>query len=229
MRGCLKIAVIAVGLILILGAIISLLLLNHAHIYLKDKFIESIRQTVNTSLTAEKIQVSPLRRQIVISGLAIGNPGEFKTANAIELPKVTIDVDAATLFSKSPVIKRVHVDGAQFFIRHEAGKGTNIAMLARIVEMGRQASGTDRKFIVEECVFENGKVKLTSNALPVPLSEISLPALTLRGEKEKPMGLNTIIAGYLNALLKQLSDEKALQESMSTRLKDFFMPPARSN
>lgn len=217
-KGCLKGVLIAVGTLLILAAVAALLLLMRADTYATDVVARALTRAAKTEVRVEKVRISPLRRTVEIQGLTLMNPPSFKPKPAIELDRLALQVDLRTLFSKSPRVEQVVVNGAHVYIRYKLGKGTNLGALAvRASEAGEK----ERSFVIDEFRCQGAKVSLSANVVPAPPVSFELAPFALSGDVGKrPLTSGDLTAIFLRTVLHETVTVKGLLRPVGNLIRD---------
>ena len=168
-----------------------------------DKGIKTAVETLGprltqSSVTLDNVDLSLSTGEGSLSGLVIGNPAGFKSANAFSLGEISLAVDTESITSETIVIKKLHIIAPE--VTYEQGsKGSNIAQLQRNVEQaagGRPAaepesdteSGTSKKLIIRDLQITDGNIKYSNPLLSGESVSLVLPAVKLTGIGEKTNG-----------------------------------------
>lgn len=229
MTGCLKSIVIVIGLILIAGAIGSLLLMTQVDTWLRDGVASGLQYVTRTDLQLKRVQILPLRQAIVITDLAIGNPATFKTGAAVKVPKLTVEFDTKTLFSRTPVIKKITMEAPEVTLRYELGQGTNLGALLGAITQKTPPSGANahanapaeppshRLFKVQELHCEQGRMSLSANLVPASVDMV-LPAFSITDLGATPLGVGDITAVALRSVLRETLSVKGLLNPVAAKI-----------
>jgi len=227
MTGCLKSIVIAIGLVLIVGAIGSLLLMTQVDAWLRDGVASALQYVTHTDLQLERVQVVPLRQAVVITGLNIGNPATFKNGAAVKIPKLTVEFDTKTLFSRTPTIRKIIVGAPEVALRYELGEGTNLGALINTIAQQAPADASSRArrlFKVQEFQCEQGRMSLSANLVPAQMETV-LPAFTLTDLGAKPLGVGEITSTALRSVLSQTLTAKGLLGPVAGKIREEIGQP----
>jgi len=213
-KGCLKTVLITVGAILILAAVAALLLMTRGETYATDLVAGALTRAAKTEVRIDSVSLAPLRQTLTVEGLTLMNPPTFKAKPAIEVERLALQVDLRTLFSRSPRIERVVVDGAHVHIRYKLAKGTNLAALAALADEAGQAGeagGKERSFTIDEFTCENAKVSLSANLIPASSVSFALPPFSLSGDVgNRPLTTGEVTALFLRTILHETLTVKGL-------------------
>ena len=119
------------------------------------------------SVRVKAVKFEPVDGSGAITGLEVGNPPGFSSANALTLGEIRLAVDPATLTSDVVRIKELVIDSPN--ITYERGaKGDNLTTIQKHIESrlpkskggegSKSSDAPQRKFIVDRVVVKNGKV-----------------------------------------------------------------------
>ncbi|MGR3317729.1 MAG: AsmA family protein [Candidatus Anammoxibacter sp.] len=220
----LKIGGIAVAaLILIAVVFISFFL---------DKAIKMGIETVGpgitkTSITLESVKLSMFSGIAELKGLVVGNPEGFHTPEAISMGHIKLDLNIFSLFSDTIIIEEILVDGVE--ITYEASiKGSNIKTIMRNIESPAEKTTEEeqdnskddgapesvgKKLQINNLVFKNGKIHISSKILKGKAVTIALPTIERKDIGKKPESGSGIIDK-----LKSLKGKKP--EKMGSTVKE---------
>ena len=164
MKSFLKFGFTALGLVLILLGVASLLTYTQLDKIGKYAIENVLDKSFSGGGSVENVTVSPFDQSIDIIGLKLANPDTFKDGEAVECGRVHIEFDPKTVFARPPVIQRVVVEDAEVSYRYEVGEGTNIGALAKEAQASILKSFT---FLVRELDCKGVKVHFNTNLLPM--------------------------------------------------------------
>lgn len=130
------------------------------------------------------VQISPSSGKGSIQGLVIGNPAGFKTAYALKVGRVELDVDLATIARDVIIIRRISIEGPD--VIYEKGEALtnfdaiqkNIAAYLGPADKGKSESGP--RLIVEELTLSNAKASASAAFMGGKSVTVALPDITLR-------------------------------------------------
>lgn len=204
-----KAAFTALGILLILIGVLAILLIGTAGRIAKDTIGDALSEAFTTPIDYEAIILSPAQWSAEIRGFSVANPKNFKEGPAIECGLIRIEFEPTTLFSKSPVIRHLLIEGADLYYRHEAGEGTNIGQLAEDAE--NQQATTTRRVIIRHLRCEDAKVHFSTNL--IPKTRINLPLVTIDLENihdNNPITTRQATAIFLRSALLETVTLKSL-------------------
>lgn len=169
-----------------------------------DKGIKTAVETLGpkltqSSVTLDDVDLSLSTGEGSLSGLVIGNPAGFKSANAFSLGKIALAIDTQSITTETIVVKKLHIIAPQ--ITYEQGsKGSNIAQLQRNVEQAAGSgkaspepeseaeSGASKKLIIRDLQITDGNINYSNPLLSGEHVSLQLPAVKLTGIGEKSNG-----------------------------------------
>ncbi|NIA12650.1 MAG: AsmA family protein [Nitrospiraceae bacterium] len=219
MKGCLKIVVAAVGMVLILAAIATLLLITQTDTYANDALCRLISDAAKTEVTLDRVRLLPQQQAIELHGLTVMNPPPLKPEPAIEIGRLYIQFDLKTLLSKTPRIRRIEVDEAVVHLHYRAAKGTNIGLLATRAQQaanaqpapGSQAQDEKRTFTIDEFTCKGASVSLSTNLLPASEVDLNIAPFTLTGDvANRDITPAELTAIFLRTLVRETVTLKGL-------------------
>jgi hypothetical protein len=162
----------------------------------------------------QNARFAPLRGRLQLSGLHIGNPKGFKTASLVEVDRIDVEVDVASLFSDTIVIRKVLVNEPH--ITFEQGlKNNNVGALLDQLGGGETAPAkpeveaeSGKKVVIDELTLTGGKVKLSVTAAmglsaPIALATVTMKNIGREGGTEG-LGLTAVVRIILGTVLKSV-------------------------
>lgn len=226
MRGCLKVATIAVGVTLIGVAVLALSLVFRADAYTKRALERTLSYVTATDLTLDRIRMLPLQESIEIRRLAVGNPQPFKKGPAIEVKRILIRFDLRTLLSRAPTIRQVLLQGVRIHLRYRVGEGTNLGSLARdAAARGKTVDpdaprGARRTFVIKEFRCEDAHVSLSTNLVPLASAGFTLAPFSLKDPDRSPVTVGQVTSLFLRSVLRETLTLKGLLSPLVSLIHD---------
>ena len=167
-------------------------------IYFLGSIVKKGVETVGPQITRTEIKLDAATLSLLsgsgkLKSLWVGNPEGFKTASAIKVGSVSVEVAPGSVFSNKVHVKEVNVQAPE--ITFEGGlKGNNLSKLLDNVQAATggseknsgaaQSKAASKKLQVDDFVISGGKINLSIDAGPlggksatVPLPEIHLTNL----------------------------------------------------
>ncbi len=205
---------VLIGLVVILVAAVVIVALFLGQIIKTG--VETVgSQVAGVDMSLEKAKVNLLTGNVKLTGLVIGNPEGFKTPSAMELGKFVVDLDMASLFTDTIVVKQIHIDGPQ--ITYERGlKASNLGTLQdnlagdkpkeeKPEEETPEKPKSDKpakKVVIEDFLFENGKINVSITALGGKKLTVPLPPIHLEniGKESDGASITEVVSEVLGAI-----------------------------
>jgi len=207
--------------ILSIGLVV-LLVLAIIVIFFASKVVENTINTVGpvamgVPVKVESVRAYPLRGNIHIKGLIVGNPEGFKTDSLFSMGELNVDVSARSLLTDTIIIHKIEVVAPE--ISYEMTlKGSNIGALQDSLASDAEETETNaeaevekeggKKLIIEHFVISDGKVKLSlpgmmGTAVPLPLPGIHLKDI---GKEEEGTSLTDVIGKVIGAVFATVTE-----------------------
>lgn len=193
-----------------------------------DDIAKGAIQSYGSAMTDAKVKVgavhlSPTDGKGSISDLSIANPKGFKTAHALQVGKIDVEIDVATVTDKVIVIRRIAVESPD--VIYEKGDGlTNFDALMRNISQyvgestpSGSGSSNGKKLIVDTLTIRGAKAHATAPLLNGKIIDIDLPDIALKnvGRAEggvTPGELGGIVANAIRSrLMASFSFDRLLQ------------------
>lgn len=194
---------------------------------------KSAIQNYGSAMTQAKVkvaavQLSPTDGKGSIRDLSVGNPKGFKTAHALQVGKIEVDVDIATVTNSVIVIRRITIEAPD--VVYEKGEGlTNFDAILRNISLyiGESApsgsgSSSGKKLIVDSLTIRGAKAHASTQLLNGKTVDIDLPDIVLKniGRAQggvTPGELGGIVANAIRSrLTASFSFDRMLQSGSKT-------------
>ncbi len=159
-------------------------------------------------VSVDAVKISPADGKGTITNLLIGNPAGFKTAYAIKVGQIDVDIDVASVARDVIVIRRIAIN-APDVIYEKADVITNFDAIQKNIAsyLGPADSKKEgKKLIVEELTIRDAKAQASAAFMNGKTVNVSLPDIALKNlGKAKggisPGELGQEITGALKAKL----------------------------
>jgi len=221
MMGCFKTVLIAAGLLLIAGAAAGIYLLLQADVYSRVVLERALHYALGVKIATGGIAIHPLEGMVVADNIVIGNPPTFKPGPAIEIQQLSIEFQMSTVFSKSPTIRHMTLEGVRFHLHHEIGQGTNLAALAKqAAGSGQSGTTRGRSFVLQELHCEEARMRMSSNILPIGSANIALAPFTLSDLGDRPVTIGGMAAILMRSVFREAITLKGLLNPVVRLLQD---------
>lgn len=202
-----KIAAVLLVLAAIIGAAVFWLSGNI------DGMIKSAIENYGSAMTQAKVSVgavkiAPADGKGTVSDLAIGNPAGFKTAYALKVARIDIDIDIASVAKDVIVIRQIAVVAPD--VIYEKGDAmTNFDAIQKNIAtyLGPATGKKDgKKLIVEQLTIRGAKAEASAAFMNGKTVSVPLPDITLKNIGRAKGGitageLGQEVAGALKARL----------------------------
>jgi len=216
----LKKVLIGIGIVLVVLVVVVALFLGP----IIKTGVETIGpQVAGVEMTLEKASVNLLTGNVKLKGLIIGNPEGFKTPSLMELNQFVVDLNMASLFTDTIIVKQIHIDGPE--ITYERGlKASNLSALQKNLAPAEEAPAKEpeekvakekkapaKKVVIEDFLFENGKVNVSitlagGKQLTVPLATIHLKDI---GKESEGASIPEVVNEVFGAITKSVGQAVA--------------------
>jgi len=180
--------VTATGLVLILMALGIILFSTQAGSAADLAIERGLGYVYQSKVTVDRVTFLPRESSIAVHGLAVFNPAPFKEGAAIEIEEIFIRVDAATLLSEMPVVNEIVLRGAEFNVRYEAGRGTNLGKLdenaSRLQSTGNSTGYSallSRNYSITEFRSETSQLNVSAGFIPGAGLNLTLAPFDVQG------------------------------------------------
>jgi len=175
-----------------------------------------------TTIKLDAVDLSMFSGQARIKGLVVGNPKGFHTENSFKLADSKVGVDLQSALTDKVIIKEILIDGPE--ITYESGpSGNNVSKIQENVtafskSVTPQGSAEpksqkkdQKKVQINDFIFKNGKVTVSSSMLGGKPITISLPDIHLKdiGKDSGGVTPDTAAAEVFKAI------DKAVVQSIS--------------
>ena len=184
-----------------------------------DSIVKSAIETVGpeatkTTVTVEKVSVSPFSLDAQLNGLVIGNPPDYKSPFAMKLNHIQVDVDGDTANGKAIKIEKINIDGAE--VNWDGIKGGNLMKIKENVldfaglnkdnpSPEPKDSDSENRFYVKEFAFTNAKMHVWikgKNVITLDVPDVRLHDI---GDPVDGSTMGEIIADIYPKLLSNLA------------------------
>ncbi len=229
MRSFLKFTLTGIGLVLILLGVAALLVFTQAQDFLGTRVGRIVSEALGSDARVGGVGLDPRIRAVLLKDVALKNPAGFKEGEALTCGSVLVVFSFRTLLSEEPAIQLIELRDTHINSRHEAGRGTNLAALAK--RYGEAPAQDGLKFTVDKLVCEDAKLHLSTNLLPgasVPINLAKIEMVDLA--HGKPITTEHTTSLFLRTLLREVITVKGLgasiYDSIGAELKDLEKEPA---
>lgn len=182
--------------LIFLGAGIAALCLlaAAAAIYLDFIFTRAVNhygpKFTKTDVRIEDVRVCLIRGEVKLKDFYLGNPGGFKTAQAMTADTITIRIDEKSLADNTVIIDRIEIERPE--ITYEKALDTDnfnviLKNLKKAAGMGNRngKSGSEKKILIRNFIVRGGKVHLAKSSLGGNTVNADLPDFHYRNKSKK--------------------------------------------
>ena len=177
MRAFVKVALTTVGLLLILLGVLGILFFTQAQSLVTKAVEEVIAEAFGSDASIQSVSISPTETALSLRGFALSNPDGFRDGDALTCSRVRIKLRSHTVFSGTPVIEHMELEGADIRYRYEVGRGTNVGAIVRA--LSDRPATESRRFKVERLTCRDARVHLSANIIPAPDFALNVIAIDL--------------------------------------------------
>ncbi len=132
------------------------------------------------------VKIAPADGKGIIGDLVIGNPAGFKTAHAMKVSRIEVDIDIASVTKDVIVIRRIAIIAPD--ISYEKGSSmTNFDAIQKNIASYLGPAGSknneqkgDKKLIVEELTIRQAKAQASAAFMNGKTVSVPLPDITMR-------------------------------------------------
>jgi hypothetical protein len=209
------------------GIILGILILLGIGLYFLvsslDSIVEAAVEKYGSEMTQAEVQLDQVQIELTsgkgaLRGLTVGNPEGFKSARALSLGELSVQLDTGSVTTDTVVIKEIAIKAPE--VIYEFGlKGSNLDALKRNVDV-YTAQGKDKKkpedakpgetgpkLIIENLHIRNGKVNVTAPEFQSQTASAALPNIHLTGIGKRSGGATA--AEVTEQVLAAISEQAA--------------------
>ncbi|MEK7794622.1 MAG: hypothetical protein AAB353_08835 [Candidatus Hydrogenedentota bacterium] len=224
MKNVLKFGMTAVGLLLILIGVAAIVAYTQVDRFGYPLMADALSEAFGQDVSIVAIRFAPMRQSLIIEGMSVANPPAFKDGDAIQCDNVEVFLDPKTMFAQTPVIRKLQIEGADFYYRHELNDGINITQIMRNAEAARE---NKRLFYVKELVAENAEVHFSTNLVPIGQVGLNVVNVHLKDLAEgNAIGAGKVVSVFLRSVIVETLTLKGLLNPLIAPLRRALNPDA---
>ncbi len=218
MKAAIKFIMTATGLLLI-GIAVGIILLSTQLEGLATGQVERrMGNMLGTDVSVEKIRWAPLELGIALDQVTVFNPPAFKPEPAIYCESILIRFRPETVFSETPTIAKVSVEGMDLTLRY-GSEGANLLTLAGnardFAEAEAARENRRRKPVIETVACAESKLRIAPGP-PIPLTIAAF-------EVKKEEGVAGIPAAKgVSVLLRSVFEEALTLRGLAGDVRSLF-------
>lgn len=189
---------IGVGVIVVIIVVVLVVGISKLGPVIKNVVNTYGPEMTKTDVRLGDVKVSVFSAKAELKDFYLGNPKGFKSAHAMKVDSIYVDVDEKSLVGDTIIIERIEVIGPD--ITYEKGRGTdNFQTILNNVKKSVGAGGgasaeqtkkgdSGKKIIIKDFIVKDGKVKLAMAMLGGKGISAPLPDIHLKNIGEKKGG-----------------------------------------
>ena len=166
-------------------------------------------------VTLQGASFAPLKGDLTLTGLHVGNPAGYKTAGLFELSLLQVDLDMASLFKKVMVIREIRIEAPEITYERSL-QNSNIGQLLDQLSSKESAAAPKKKeggkkVVIRKVTISGARVHasitaLGGNAMLLPLPPISLANIGGTGEEAKGVTGLEALRNIIGAVFTAVTD-----------------------
>jgi len=202
-----KIAAVLLVVVAIVGAALFWLSGNIDGL-IKDAVAHYGSAMTQAKVSVGAVKIEPASGKGTISDLQVGNPAGFKTAHALKVGQIEVDIDIASVAKDVVVIRRIAINAPEVIYEKDEAMTNFDAIQKNIASyLGPSEGKKDgKKLIVEQLTVRDAKAQASAAFMNGKTVSLSLSDITLKDiGKAKggitPGELGQEVAGALKAKL----------------------------
>jgi hypothetical protein len=205
-----------------LAVIIVLLVFSLTFEFFGNKAIKVAIETVgsntlNVSVTLDKIALSPLAGSVKIDNLVVANPEGYENLTLLELGEAKINLQTTSLLSKIVNVQEIKLDGMIFTIEQK-GITNNLKEILDSLEKKEPATEekpekkkTGKKLHIDTLEITNVTVKAKLLPIPGKSDTVSFPLPTIKmtdigGKDKEPVDLAELVKIIMDSISKAIAE-----------------------
>jgi hypothetical protein len=162
-----------------------------------------------TDVRIEDVRVSLITGETKLKDFYLGNPGGFKSAQAMTADTITICIDEKSLTENTVIIDKIEINGPE--ITYEKVLDTDnfkviLKNLKKSTGLGNKGSdpGRDKKILIRNFIVRGGKVHLVKSSLGGNTVSADLPDFHYRNGSKKGKAPSAAFGEIFEELYEQV-------------------------
>lgn len=176
MKAVLKFLVVGTGLFLIGLTLAALLLSARIETFARGGLERGLSAGLGVPVRIDGLDASPVEEALIVRGLHVGMPEGFGEGDALYSPSVLVSINTRSVLAGNPVVRLIRVDAPEVTMRHEIGRGVNLAPLLGGPVEADAGGAAGEGFLIERIEIREGRLVAGSGALPAE-ANAALPAV----------------------------------------------------
>ena len=177
-----------------LGGIVAILLIGFLILTLTiDSIVKSGIESVGsemteTSVTVDRVSISPFSGSGTISGFRVKNPEGYEREFALEVDDFTIEVDIKSLFSDEVIVRKIEITSPSIYVEQKMPEN-NLRTILRSINAKSSGETTEKSLVIEHFLMTDGRADLYTQvggerSASVEIAEIELSDLGRGGGRQ---------------------------------------------
>lgn len=148
-----------------------------------DRMVKNSIETIGsemtgTSVTVDRVSISPLSGNGTIYGFRVANPDDFGQEDAISIGEISISLDLWSIFSDEIVINELIVDSPSVYVEQQI-PDNNLQLILTNVKNATPEQTSEKGMVIDYFVMRGGSAELYTEiggerTANVEISEIEL-------------------------------------------------------
>jgi len=173
-----------------------------------DSIVARVVEDVGSDVLKTEVKVSGMaislkEGKVGIAGLTVANPEGWSSAKVIEMEGIEVTLDIASLNQDVLVIKSIRILQPLIVFESDAAGGSNMQTLLdnmnsesaeSTTSEGETSESEEMLLIIDQLNFSGGLVKISSEAKPGEVIDLSLPAIKMSDIGRKKGGITPEMA-----------------------------------
>lgn len=173
-----------------------------------DSIVAKVVEDVGSEVLKTEVKVSGMaislkEGKVGIAGLTVANPEGWSSAKVLEMEGIEVTLDIASLNQDVLVIKSIRVLQPLIVFESNAAGGSNMQTLLDNMNSesaesstseGETSESEEMLLIIDQLNFSGGLVKISSEAKPGEVIDLSLPAIKMSDIGRKKGGITPEVA-----------------------------------
>jgi hypothetical protein len=197
-----KVLVAVGGVVLVLVVFVWQVIAN------LDSIVAGVIEDIGSDVLKTEVKVSGMaislkEGKVGIAGLTVANPEGWSSAKVLEMKGIEVTLDIASLNQDVLVIKSIRILQPLIVFESNASGGSNMQTLLDNMNSesaesstseGETSESEEMLLIIDQLNFSGGLVKISSEAKPGEVIDLSLPAIKMSGIGRKKGGITPEVA-----------------------------------
>ncbi len=135
-----------------------------------------------TEVTVERVDIALRQGRITIDGLRVANPEGFSDRDALDLDRLTVQIDPESLREQPYVLERIEIAGVGALYEVDAEGRRNLDVIRGNLEQaggGDEAGEAPPRLLVRHLSLAGGEVQVDAEAVGLGSRTVELPSFTM--------------------------------------------------